>query len=231
MTNASHLHYRAPCGTATRRTTCLNGWWDFLPLNEPHPPVAPPPRTGWLKKACLVPSWWNKPLNAIRKKGAREYVSAQDETGTLSDVEHYECLFDAYGYPAAWTNAKAGWLRRTVHVEPLPPGRRLVLIIEAAAPQCVVFFNGQYAGRNTDAMLPLTVDVTGMAHAGDNELAVLILDYERDARGRTLTPSGTFSRRTSVASGKMSGWLNAVNSMSAMLSSAPPRAPRRLPHA
>ncbi|MCX7846911.1 MAG: hypothetical protein N2595_02610 [bacterium] len=178
-----------------RSRTCLNEWWDFCPIYS-DAPGDEPPHAGWFPRAYLVPSWWNKSLYAIRRRGEEWYYAHPDKEACLDDIEQYEFLFDAYAYPAAWTNAKLAWARRQFRLTDRTPHRRWHLIFDAVAPRSVIFVNGHRVAENNDAMLPCSVDVTDVARPGVNELAVLILDYPRDARGRTLTPSGNMMTTT-----------------------------------
>ena len=171
-----------------RQTRCLNGWWDFLPVYDAQPLIAPP-RAGWHAHAYLVPSWWNKPLQAVRTKGATVYHNLPGKDAPVVGDEH-EFLFDAYGYPTAWTNARAAWMRRTVTIDALPAHRRVRLVFDAVAPQCTVFVNGERVAHDTEALLPIELDITAALRVGANELALLVTDFTRDARGRTLAPSG-----------------------------------------
>lgn len=172
-----------------RTEQCLNGWWDFLPVWS-NDAGETPPRAGWLSGAYLVPSWWNKSWYAYRKRGEEWYRAHPDREATDPRIEDYEFLFDAYGYPSAWTNAKRAWIRRELHLPSWPPERRLQLVFDAIAARSKIYFNGHCVAQHDDAMLPCSVDVTSVARPGVNELAVFVDDYARDARGRTLTPSG-----------------------------------------
>ena len=170
---------------ASSKTTCLNGWWDFIPLYDA--PAAEVPDEGWLEGQYLVPSFWTKSDHGVRLKGESVYRA----TGS-ADVydEAHEFLFDGFGYPAAWSKTRSGWVRRSVELDALAAGRRLFLIFEAVMPRAQVFINGTAVGRHSDPTLPFEIDATAFLHAGANEIAVLIEDYERDARGRAKVPTG-----------------------------------------
>lgn len=174
----------------TRTQNCLNGWWDFLPLCQLPSREATPPRDSWQARAMLVPSSWAKSRQAVRLQGESCYRAFTREELAAADTSRCDFLYDAYGYPNAWTLAAAGWVRRKLHVPQLPPQRRRVLVFDAVAPQCAIFINGRCIGHDRDPMLPIMLDVTDALQPGENELAVLIKDFDRDARGRTLAPSG-----------------------------------------
>lgn len=172
--------------TGTVRSLCLNGWWDFQPIFGEA--GACPPRDGWLSEAILVPSFWTKPKDGVRRPGETFYRVRPVEEFTDED----EFLFDTFGYPTAWSKTRSGWLRRTLSLPELRPDRRYFLNLDAVCPRGVVFVNGVRFAEHDHPTLPLSLDVTEALHPGTNELAVLIRDYERDERGRQKVPTGNW---------------------------------------
>jgi hypothetical protein len=88
---------------------CLNGWWDFLPVETTTEIPAEIPATGWNPDSVLTPSWWTKSRFAVRRRGERHYRGLK---ATDAYHEDDEFLFDAYGYPLEWAQKRSGWLRR-----------------------------------------------------------------------------------------------------------------------
>ncbi len=55
------------------KNNCLNGWWNFLPVETTTELPAQVPATGWNPEAVLTPSWWTKSRFAVRRRGERQY--------------------------------------------------------------------------------------------------------------------------------------------------------------
>jgi len=169
----------------TRR--CLNGWWDFIPCHTPAK-TDRVPQEGWLKGQYLVPSFWTKPASGVRESGRDPYHTGH--APEVYDSEDTEFLFDAFGYPVAWSKTRSGWIRRSVDVEAVEPDRRYWLVLEATMPKTHLFVNGHRVTTHIQPTLPLEADITQWLRTGENQIAVLIEDYDRDARGRAEVPTG-----------------------------------------
>src|SRR5690348_13229465 len=89
------------------KTICLNGWWDFIPVYSPGC-ESEVPSCGWLRSSYLVPSFWTKPIDAVRKPGEVYFKENKD----IFDGEQYEFLLDAWDYPLEWSKTRSGWVRR-----------------------------------------------------------------------------------------------------------------------
>ncbi len=183
---------------------CLNGWWDFQPVfgdaSEGCIDLAGGvPQEGWLTGSILVPSTWNKPLDAVRVPGETRWRCAADThspPGAVGDKvpQGTEYLFDAYGYPETWNGTRAGWLRRTLEAGPAHAGRRRWLCFEGVMPRCWVFIGGRQIACHNHPTLPLAVDIEDHLCSGPVEIAVRIADYEREAGrpSRCLVPTGNW---------------------------------------
>jgi hypothetical protein len=171
----------------TISSVCLNGWWDFQPVYDDAPGDMPP-ENGWEQGAILVPSFWTKPKDGVRSPGETYFGVKPVEEFAEDD----EFLFDAFGYPVAWSKTRTGWLRRTLELAEIRPGKRYFLCLDAVCPRGTVFVNGQRFHEHNHPTLPISVDVTDALHAGTNELAVLVRDYDRDERGRQKVPTGNW---------------------------------------
>ncbi|MEN8255248.1 MAG: glycoside hydrolase family 2 TIM barrel-domain containing protein [Verrucomicrobiota bacterium] len=174
------------------KRTSLNGWWDFQPIKNRA--IATVPALGWDNGVYMVPSFWTKSDKAVRRPGEKYFQTAPTPCPDLYEPGAYEYLFDAYGYPDEWSKSRNGWIRRAITLDPLPAGTRRHIHFEAVAPRCRVFLDGTFVASNDDAMLPFDVDITQLT-PGDHELALQVLDYEEDAKGRSLTPAGNMLTR------------------------------------
>ncbi len=176
----------------TVHKTCLNGWWDFMPLDENNA-GSEIPQHGWHEGQYLVPSFWTKSMHGVRKRG-ETYYHARRKTEIFAEAkkgsEAYEFLFDAFGYPLEWSKSRAGWVRRTLELDKVTPDRRYILVFDAVMPRARLFVNGHEICTHIHPTLPLEADITDYVHAGDNDIAVLVEDYARDAQGRALVPTG-----------------------------------------
>ncbi len=195
-----------PIAPVTR--TCLNGWWDFQPVftdpagDSPAALTLDPgavPRDGWISEGFLVPGWWTKPLDAIRRPGERHWREAcQSDKLSGGEMALHEdgsdYLFDAWRYPIEWARTRAGWLRRTVIAGAKTPGRRRHLRLEGVMPRGFVYLNGTRIAHQYHPTLPVAIDVEDHLVEGANELAVRIADYWREPGrpSRTLVPTGNW---------------------------------------
>jgi hypothetical protein len=166
---------------------CLNGWWDFLPVDTTTEVPTQVPATGWNPEAFLTPSWWTKPRWAVRRRGERQY-RCLPKTDIYHDGDEF--LFDAYGYPLEWAQKRSGWLRRAWVRENQAAGTRSVLSLKGVMPRGALFVNGKFVCEHDDPGLRWMADITDFLHEGKNELAVFIADFRRDERGRPLVPCG-----------------------------------------
>ncbi len=166
---------------------CLNGWWDFLPVETSTQIPAEVPVTGWNPEAVLTPSWWTKSRWAVRRRGERSY-RCLPKTDTYHEDDEF--LFDAYGYPLEWAQKRSGWLRREWVQAKQPDGQRSVLTLKGVMPRGALFVNGRFVCEHDDPCMPWTADITAFLREGQNELAVFIADFRRDERGRPLVPCG-----------------------------------------
>ena len=165
---------------------CLNGWWDIQMVYDDAGEI--PPDAGWLEEKYLVPSFWTKPLDGVRKKG-QKYYSDQRKTGA-SCMEFDDFLFDAFGYPKQWSQTRSGWVRRSLDVELLDSSKRYFLLFEAIMPQSSLFVNGRKVCSHIHPTLPLEVDVTDFLVEGKNEIIICIKDYDYVAKKQANVPTG-----------------------------------------
>lgn len=168
---------------------CLNGWWDIRLEYASDFDENRVPAGGYEIGAYLVPSFYNKPWDGVKLPGEPYYHPAEEDPA-LAACEGAEVLFDAFGYPSKWSLAQNAWVRRrfTLH----ETGPRHFIIAEAAGPRAKLFINGSFVAEYREYTLPFECEITPYVHEGENELVLLLADYEyEDAqRRRTLWPSG-----------------------------------------
>ena len=155
-----------------RMRVCLNGEWEFTPLDDANLPTVVPAAPVWQGQKLRVPSSWRWSMDA----GA-EYQP-----------------YDLFGYPAEWNRAQAGWIRRSFMVEDRP-GLRVWLRFEVVLQRSVFFLNGKQVYASTESYLPVEFDVTDAVQIGSNELAVWCGPYEqvRTPQGeKVLAPCGSW---------------------------------------
>lgn len=136
-----------------RQELCLNGTWDFMPvdteglkkgeLSSPFFPKNPV----WDNTKYKVPSPWN--VNGFSK-------------GRGGDFAAYP------SYPEEWENVKAAWMHKTVHIPDDWAGRRIILRFNAVAGFSKVFVNGVEVCSNEDSFLPFTIDITDNVTPGSD---------------------------------------------------------------
>lgn len=127
-----------------RSELCLNGLWQFQPMDSPQvldvKQELPMPDAGaWDKVPIKIPSPWN--VNSF----------------SSGDGGDYRCF---PSYPAAWEQAKAGWLKRSFRLPKEWRNRQIILRFEAVAGDCIVMVNGKRLAQQFDSFMPLQVDIT-----------------------------------------------------------------------
>ena len=172
-----------PC----RSEVCLNGYWEFQPIdipsgwvsNQGEPPVLSMPQDGkWESVQIKIPSPWN--VNSI----------GHDHTGEGMDSRTYP------SYPEDWNKVKMGWVRKRVIVPDEWRGERVFLHLEAVAGDCRVLVNGEEVGFHFDTSMPVEFDITSeVKWGGENEILLGIRGhrlYEDKGKYGSLTyPTGS----------------------------------------
>lgn len=154
-----------------RQEICLNGKWDFQPVAIPKgwvagngtPPDLPMPEADkWERTQIKIPSPWN-----VNEWGGGSKVGADTDLPYAPGSVYYP------SYPASWSKARMGWLKRVFAVPNSWKGKRVVLHFEAVAGECVVMVNDKETARNNDAYMPFDIDITDDIKSGvENELLV-----------------------------------------------------------
>src|ERR1035437_5398846 len=112
-----------------REEICLNGKWDFQPVDipedwQPNTGIAPelmlPVADKWEKTQIKIPSPWN-----VNEWGAGSKVGKDTDKPYAPSSLYYP------SYPLSWGKVKMGWLRRSFNVPSSWTGKRIVLHFEA----------------------------------------------------------------------------------------------------
>src|SRR5579863_498731 len=72
--------------------------------------------------------------------------------------------------------AGMAWYWRSVHLEALEPGRVLLVRFGAVDYRADVYVNGEKVGSHDGGYLPFEFDLTSFVHAGENTIAVRVVD-------------------------------------------------------
>lgn len=185
---APTLDWVHPAEQPYREDLCLNGSWQFQPIELPAgfkegiDPVPDLPAKaaagGWEKTPVRIPSPWN--VNSFA-----------DKNGQGGDFRCYP------SYPSAWENVKMGWLRKTFIIPAGWKGKQVRLHFEAVAGDAEIFVNGRPAGHHFGIFLPWEVDITAdVAFGKENELTIGVrkasLFDRRGTYGRRPYQAGSF---------------------------------------
>lgn len=169
-----------------RQEICLNGYWDFQPINTPNdykqgkgiaPELPKPVANGWSSTKLKVPSPWNINSFAYRE---------------LEGPDHRNYP----SYPKEWDNILMGWLKKDITIPTNWNNENIKLYFEAIAGEAVVYVNGKEVGRNFDLFLPFTCDVTDVVTPGQKaEILVGVrsqkLFEDNSTVGRRIVPAGS----------------------------------------
>jgi len=170
-----------------RQEICLNGTWQFQPVNlpqnfkegiDPTPNLADAKSANWEKTPIRIPSPWN--VNSFA-----------DKDGIGGDFRTFP------SYPASWEQVKMGWLRKTMTIPAAWKGQRVILHFEALAGDARILMNGKEVGQHFGIFLPFDVDVTEAVVFGkENELTIGVrkasLFDKRSDFGRRTYQAGSF---------------------------------------
>ncbi len=169
-----------------RAELCLNGYWQFQPVNTPNdykqgsgvaPELPKPTSDGWSKTPIKIPSPWN--INDFANRG-------------LEGPDHRNYP----SYPKEWEKILMGWLKKTVTIPANWSGDEIRLYFEAVAGQTVVYVNGHEVGENFDLFLPFSFDITEYVTPGQQaEILVGVrsqkLFEDNSTVGRRIVPGGS----------------------------------------
>jgi hypothetical protein len=159
-TETGHLR---PGESDFRSEICLNGKWDFQPVDLPDgftpgestPELPLPKPDRWDNVKLKVPSPWN--ING--------FVDGDGIPG--GDFVCYP------SYPDTWKQCKMGWMKRTFHVPEDWEEQTILLHFEAVCGHCQVYIDGKKVGEHFDNSLPASYRLNDHVTPGrDHELWV-----------------------------------------------------------
>ena len=146
-----------------RSEICLNGYWDFQPIETPKdftygkgiaPDLPQPQDKAWDKTRIKIPSPWN--INEFGYRG-------------LEGPDHRNYP----SYPKEWEKAKMAWMRKFVKVPADWQDHRVQLHFEAVAGMAEVYVNGKIRDEEFPLMenypaTPVTLNDEEYYVLGDN---------------------------------------------------------------
>ena len=150
-----------------RQELCLNGLWQFQPVEVPSdwvsdqgtPPMLQMPKADqWETIPIKIPSAWNV-----------------NNWGLWGQPKKYDPVPLYYpSYPESWKHARMGWLRKSFRVPADWKDCRKVLHFDAVAGECSVVLNGKViVDSHYDTFTPFEADITDHVNmTRDNELLV-----------------------------------------------------------
>jgi beta-galactosidase len=159
-TETGHLK---PGESDFRNEICLNGKWDFQPVDLPDgfragesiPELPYPHPDRWESVKLKIPSPWN--INGL----------ADGDGVPGGDFNCYP------SYPESWKHVKMGWMRRTLRVPEDWSDKSILLHFEAVCGTCQVYIDGRQVGEHFDNSMPKSYPLDAFVTPGqDHELWV-----------------------------------------------------------
>ena len=120
-----------------RSEVCLNGLWDFQPVDLPSgyiqgkgiaPELSMPRENAWSDVSIKIPSPWN--INSFANNG-------------LEGPDHRNFP----SYPTAWDNVRMAWMRKFVTIPDEWTDKQILLHFEAVAGFAEVYVNERKVGE------------------------------------------------------------------------------------
>lgn len=141
----------------TRAEICLNGKWDFQPIYGPYDqPRTRPYGIDALETAPDLPDATKNGWDDVKMK-----IPSPLNAGAAFP-----------SYPAKWSQAQMGWLRKKFTVPANWNGKHIIVRFTAVSGDTKVYLNGEQVGSNFDSGLPFEIDLTGKLKKGENEIMV-----------------------------------------------------------
>ena len=156
-----------------RDAICLNGTWQFMPVNENDITKFQKPQTfQWSTTPIKIPSPWN--INSFSQGDGGDFLAYPS-------------------YPREWDRANMGWMRKSFTLPPAWSGKRVVLHFEAIAGYAKIYLNDKLVCENLDIFFPTRLDITDYLKEGSNEVLVGV------AKASLTDIRGSYGRRNYVA--------------------------------
>lgn len=87
-------------------------------------------------------------------------------------------FFTDHPYPEGWRTGRSGWARTRFTIPAIKHNHHAYLTIQAAIPRAHIFVNDQKVATQEDMFIGDEIDVTSLLRQGDNEVAVLLTEFE-----------------------------------------------------
>ncbi|MDR1270670.1 MAG: hypothetical protein LBK82_14210 [Planctomycetaceae bacterium] len=186
-----------------RKEICLNGSWQFQPVQVPAdwqpnrgipPELAMPNDHAWETVPIKIPSSWN-----VNTWGNGRHVGAVTTGTAAADRQYFPDSVYYPSYPEHWDGVRMAWMKRTFTVPNDWIGKRILLHFEAVSGMAEIYINGQKTGENFGRFLPFEIDVTQTIHVDKpNEILVGVRSLrlfdktsEKYSKMRTPYPPGS----------------------------------------
>lgn len=154
--------------SAFRKEICLNGLWDFQPVQIPQgykwdtgtpPELAQAQDDKWEPVKIKIPSPWN-----VNNWGGGQNTGE----GTKQPYAPSSLYFPSY--PAKWVDVRMGWLKRDFELPSDWNGKRTLIHFDAVAGETNLYVNGKHIANHFDQHLGFVADVTDALKDGKNEI-------------------------------------------------------------
>lgn len=159
-----------PAEKSTRSEICLNGLWDFQPVEIPQgfkmgtgtaPDITEPSPNKWESVKIKIPSPWN-----VNNWGGGQETGE----GTVKQFAPSSIYFPSY--PKNWIHKRMGWLKKEFDLPQDWKSKRIFLHFDAVAGWADIFVNGKKAGDHFDQHMGFELDITDFVKSGKNELLI-----------------------------------------------------------
>ncbi len=158
---APHMGLISDYEKPQRQELCLNGKWQFQPIDIPHgykwdtgtaPELPQPSDNKWEKAPVKVPSAWNVNMWGMWRN-----------PGKYDPVPLYYP-----SYPDKWRHVSMGWLSKDFNIPDNFKGKRLILHFDGVAGEAKVIINGHVAVESHyDTFTPFEVDITDNVNSNE----------------------------------------------------------------
>ena len=125
----------------------------------------------------------NKPVRAISLNGNWNFITDPSGNLKVQDLASAKSV-RIIRVPGSWQSefsdlrdyAGVGWYWRSVTIEKLQPAQVALLKFGAVDYRAVVYVNQKRVGSHDGGYLPFEFDITSYLHAGENQIAVRVVD-------------------------------------------------------
>ena len=161
-----------------RRSICLNGEWDFMPVYKESMLQNGMGEVVWEQEKLRVPSSWRYLL-----------------TNTNKEQERYR-PYDMFRYPVEWNDASEGIIGRRFNAC-RKKDEKVWLVFNGILQRSAVYINNQLVHRSEEAFLPQRIDITDYIPFGESEVDLKVWcgsfkNVETQNGQKHVAPDGTW---------------------------------------